>query len=88
MLVSNWLQQDTTSKYAYVEQYNKINDMEIKANCSDCNKGIRHYHKIEYKTDFWQPTERDKICYCGKTWGHFHYDHKLQLIIEKKIIKK
>lgn len=52
--------------------------------CDDCKKGKTHYHKVKYKTDFWQPTPLSWVCYCGKPYVHYHYDHKLQLIEGKK----
>ena len=59
----------------------------MKNRCNDCDHGKQHYHKVEFKTDYWEPTPQGGwVCYCGKSYAHYHYDHKLVLIPGKKTI--
>lgn len=56
--------------------------------CDKCKDGIGHHHKIEYLADFWQPTQGDWVCWCGKPYAHHHKNHKLKWIPAKPNPKK
>ena len=51
--------------------------------CKECKKGLGHYHYEERMTDYWQPTQNDFVCLCGKPYDHYHHE-KVPVYIEAK----
>lgn len=52
--------------------------------CKQCKKGEGHFHYENTMTDFWQPTQTEYVCLCGKPHVHYHYE-KVSIWIEEKI---